>query len=400
MRGDHAAQHACATSLAAAPRTSLCSAPRSKSGATRGYRIGGGGKWRVAAAQPACTIMRTLPATRNACGRRDPEPRTRMRRRDFVAILGGAALWPVAAPAQQKMPVVGFLHSGSPQVNSGIVEAFRQGLRETGYTEDKNIKIEFLWGEDRNDRLPALAAELIGRPAAVIAANSVSAIAAKAATATIPIVFQSGVDPVASGLVASLGHPGGNTTGVSFFASTLEVKKLEVMHELIPLAAVIAVLVNPNNPQAATQASEMQAAGKMLRRPLVVLEAGSEGDIDAAVATLAQQGVKAVVVVGDPFFNSRRKQLIALAARYRIPAIYSNRENVDEGGLISYGASLPEAYRQVGIYVGRILKGAKPADLPVLQPTKFEMVINLKAAKALGLELPAALLDRADKVIE
>jgi len=213
-------------------------------------------------------------------------------------------------------------------------------------------------------------------------------------------VFQSGVDPVASGLVASLGHPGGNATGVSFFASTLEVKKLEVMHELIPLAAVIAVLVNPNNPQAATQASEMQAAGRMLRRPLVILEAGSEGDIDAVLATLAQQGVKAVVVVGDPFFNSRRKQLIALAARYRIPAIYSNRENVDEGGLISYGASLPEAYRQVGIYVGRILKGAKPADLPVLQPTKFEMIINLKAAKALGLELPAALLDRADKVIE
>jgi len=323
-----------------------------------------------------------------------------MRRRDFIAILGGAALWPVAAPAQQRTPVVGFLHSGSPQVNSGIVEAFRQGLRETGYTEDKNIKIEFLWGEDRNDRLPALAAELIGRPTTVIAANSVSAIAAKAATATIPIVFQSGVDPVASGLVASLGHPGGNATGVSFFASTLEVKKLEVMHELIPLAAVIAVLVNPNNPQAATQANEMQAAGRMLRRPLVILEAGSEGDIDAVLATVAQQGVKAVVVVGDPFFNSRRKQLIALAARYRIPAIYSNRENVDEGGLISYGASLPEAYRQVGIYVGRILKGAKPADLPVLQPTKFEMIINLKAAKALGLELPAALLDRADKVIE
>ena len=323
-----------------------------------------------------------------------------MRRRDFIAILGGAALWPVAAPAQQRTPVVGFLHSGSPQVNSGIVEAFRQGLRETGYTEDKNIKIEFLWGEDGNDRLPALAAELIGRPTTVIAANRVAAIAAKAATATIPIVFQSGVDPVASGLVASLGHPGGNATGVSFFASTLEVKKLEVMHELIPLAAVIAVLVNPNNPQAATQANEMQAAGRMLRRPLVILEAGSEGDIDAVLATLAQQGVKAVVVVGDPFFNSRRKQLIALAARYRIPAIYSNRENVDEGGLISYGASLPEAYRQVGIYVGRILKGAKPADLPVLQPTKFEMIINLKAAKALGLELPAALLDRADKVIE
>jgi putative tryptophan/tyrosine transport system substrate-binding protein len=323
-----------------------------------------------------------------------------MRRRDFIVILGGAVLRPVAAPAQQGMPVVGFLHSGTPQVNSGIVEAFRQGLREAGYSEEKNVKIEFLWGEDRNDRLPTLAAELIRRPVTVLAANSVAAIAARAATATIPIVFQSGVDPVASGLVTSLGHPGGQTTGVSFFASTLEVKKLEVVHELIPQSAVIAVLVNPNNPQADTQADDLQAAGGVLGRQLMILKAGSVADIDTAFATLAPQGVKAVVIVGDPFFNSRRKQLIALAARYAIPAIYSNRENVDEGGLISYGASLPEAYRQVGIYVGRILKGAKPADLPVLQPTKFEMIINLKTAKALGLELPAALLDRADKVIE
>ena len=323
-----------------------------------------------------------------------------MRRRDFIVIFGGAALWPVAAPAQQGMAVIGFLHSGSPQVNSGIVEAFRQGLREAGYTEGKNIKIEFRWAEDRNDRLPALAADLIRIPVAVIAANSVAALATRAATAAIPIVFQSGVDPVASGLVASLGHPGGNTTGVSFFASTLELKKLEVVHELLPPEGVIAVLVNPNNPQADIQANDLQAAGSLLRRRLMILEAGSESNLDAAFATLAQQGVKAIVVVGDPFFNSRRKQLIALAARYAIPAIYSNRENVDEGGLISYGASLPEAYRQVGIYVGRILKGAKPADLPVLQPTKFEMVINLKTAKALGLELPAALLDRADKVIE
>jgi putative tryptophan/tyrosine transport system substrate-binding protein len=323
-----------------------------------------------------------------------------MRRRDFIVILGGAALWPVAAPAQQGIPVVGFLHSGSSQVNSGIVEAFRQGLREAGFAENKNVEIEFLWGEDRNDRLPALAAELIRRPATVIAANSVAVLVARAATPTIPIVFQSGVDPVAGGLVASLGHPGGNTTGVSFFASTLEAKKLEVVHELIPPAAVIAVLVNANNPQAEIQANDLQAAASMLRRRLMILKAGSESDIDAAFATLAQQGVKAVVVVGDPLFNSRRKQLIALAARYGIPAVYSNRENVDEGGLISYGASLPEAYRQVGIYAGRILKGAKPADLPVLQPTKFEMVINLKTAKTLGLELPAALLDRADKVIE
>jgi putative ABC transport system substrate-binding protein len=324
-----------------------------------------------------------------------------MRRRDFIALLGGVALSrPAAAQVQQGAPLIGFLHSGLPQVNSGVVEAFRQGLRETGYAENKNLKIEFRWAEDHNDRLPMLAAELVRRPVAVIAANSIAAVAAKAATATIPIVFQSGIDPVVSGLVASLGHPGGNTTGVSFFASTLEVKKLELLHELLPEGAVIAVLVNPNNPQAETQANDLQAAAGTLRRPLTILKSGSEGDLDAAFVSLTQQGARGVIVIGDPLFNSRRKELIALAAHHAIPAIYSNRENVDEGGLISYGASLPEAYRQIGIYTGRILKGAKPADLPVLQPTKFEMVINLKTAKALGLALPPALLDRADKVIE
>jgi putative tryptophan/tyrosine transport system substrate-binding protein len=364
--------------------------------------MAGGGKRRVAAGPGAVHHYGHFAGpTRNACCWRDREPGTPMRRRDFIVLLGGAALsWPAAAQAPQGAPVLGFLHSGSQQVNSGIVEAFRQGLRETGYTENKNIKIEFRWGEDRNDRLPALAEELVRRPVAVIAANSVSAVAAKAATATIPIVFQSGIDPVVSGLVASLGRPGGNITGVSFFASTLEVKKLELLDELIPQAAVIAVLVNPNNPQAEIQANELQAAAGTLRRPLTILRPGSGPDLDAAFATLTQQGAKAVIIIGDPFFNSRRMQLIALAARHRIPAIYSNRENVDEGGLISYGASLPEAYREVGIYTGRVLKGAKPADLPVLQPTKFEMVINLRTAKALGLALPAALLDRADKVIE
>jgi putative tryptophan/tyrosine transport system substrate-binding protein len=246
-----------------------------------------------------------------------------------------------------------------PQVNSGIVEAFRQGLREAGFTENRNLKVEFRWAEDRNDRLQALAADLVHREVAVIAANSVSAVAAKAATATIPIVFQSGIDPVVAGLVASLGHPGGNTTGVSFFASTLEVKKLELLHEIVPPAAVIAVLVNPNNPQAEIQAGGLQAAAGMLHRPLAILMAGSERDIDTAFATLAQRGTAAVVVVGDPFFNSRRRQLIALAARHGIPAIYSNRENVDDGGLISYGASLAEAYREVGIYAGRHSQGRK-----------------------------------------
>jgi putative tryptophan/tyrosine transport system substrate-binding protein len=324
-----------------------------------------------------------------------------MRRREFLALLSGAPFYrPTAALSQQGMPVIAFLHSGMPQVNSGIVEAFRQGLRETGFAENRNLKIEFRWAEDQNDRLPALAADLVRREVAVIAANSVSAVAAKAATATIPIVFQSGINPVVAGLVVSLGHPGGNTTGVSFFASTLEVKKLELLHELVPPTAVIAVLVNPNNPQAEIQASDLQAAASMLHRPLAILTAGSERDIDAAFLALEQRGAKAVVVIGDPFFNSRRRQLIALAARHAIPAIYSNRENVDDGGPISYGASLPEAYREVGIYTGRILKGAKPADLPVLQPTKFELIVNLKTATALGLALPPALLDRADKVIE
>jgi putative ABC transport system substrate-binding protein len=324
-----------------------------------------------------------------------------MKRRDFIVLLGGAALAsPAQAQSPQGMPVVGFLHSGMAQVNSGIADAFRQGLRETGFTENRNLRIEFRWADDRNDRLPALAAELVRRPVAVIAANSVSAVAAKAVTTTIPIVFQSGIDPVVSGLVASLGRPGGNTTGVSFFASTLELKKLELIHELIPQGAAIAVLVNPNNPQADIQVRELEAGAGTLGRKIMFLKPGSEAALDAAFATLAQEGAKALVVIGDPFFNSRRTQLIALAARHAVPTIYSNRENVDEGGLISYGASLPEAYREVGIYTGRILKGAKPADLPVLQPTKFEMIVNLKTAKALNLTLPSALLDRADKVIE
>jgi putative tryptophan/tyrosine transport system substrate-binding protein len=347
----------------------------------------------------ACTIApgHTVAPTAPAAGVVLKEPG--MKRRELIVLLSGIALaWP--ASAQQGAPVIGFLHSGAAQVNAGVAEAFRQGLKETGYTESKNLRIEFHWAEDRSDRLPGMAAELVRRPVDVIAANSVAAVAAKAATSTIPIVFQSGIDPVASGLVASLGHPGGNTTGVSFFASTLEVKKLELLHELMPRDAVIAVLVNPNNPQADGQAGELQAAAGLLKRPLKVFRAGSEADIDKAFAALSEESAKAVVIVGDPFFNSRRKQLITLAARDMMPAIYSNRENVDEGGLISYGASLPEAYREVGIYAGRILKGAKPADLPVLQPTKFEMVVNLQAAKALGLTLPPALLDRADKVIE
>jgi putative ABC transport system substrate-binding protein len=325
-----------------------------------------------------------------------------MQRRKFIILLGGAGVaWPFAARAQQPaMPAIGFLHSASPQPNTGIVDAFRAGLGEAGYIQNQNVTIEYRWAENQNDRLPVLAAELVRRQVALIAANSVAALAVKAATATIPIVFQSGIDPVKIGLVASLGHPGGNVTGVSFFASTLEVKKLELLHELISQPATIALLVNPNNPQAGTQTNDVQSAARILRRQILIVRAGTERDVDTAFAVLVQQSAKAVVVVGDPFFNSRRKQLIALTAHYALPAIYSNRENVDEGGLLCYGAKLTEAYRQVGIYAGRILKGAKPANLPVLQPTKFELIINLKTAKTLGLDLPLSLLDRADEVIE
>jgi putative tryptophan/tyrosine transport system substrate-binding protein len=319
-------------------------------------------------------------------------------RRNFLAALGGTALtWPLAARAQQA--VVGFLQSASPQRYENIAEAFRQGLSATG-DEGRNVAIEYRWGEDHIDRLPALAADLVNRPVDIMAANSVAALAAKVATATIPIVFQSGVDPVKIGLVASLGHPGGNVTGVSFFASTLEAKKLEVLHEIIPSADVIAALVNSNNPEAETQSQQILAASRALGCKVFVLKVANERDVEAAFATLVQRRVAALVVVGDPYFNSQRQRLIALAARNAIAAIYSNRENVDDGGLVSYGSNLAEAYRQVGIYVGRILGGKKAADLPVLQPTKFELVINLKTAKILGINVPSAVLDRADEIIE
>jgi putative ABC transport system substrate-binding protein len=325
-----------------------------------------------------------------------------MRRREFIKVVAGsAASWPLAARAQRtETTTVGFLHSAWPQHYGGVFDAFRKGLRETGFAEAQNLTIEQRWAEDHNDRLPELAAELIRRPVAAIAANSVAALRAKAATATIPIVFQSGVDPVAVGLVSSLGHPGRNVTGVSYFASVMEAKKLEVMHELVPQQATIAVLVNANNPQIERQRQEVEAAGRTLGRQVVVFSVASQADFEPAYSAMAEQGARALVVVGDPFLNSRRRDLIALAARYAIPDIYSNRENVEDGGLISYGSDLAEAYRQVGIYTGRILKGERPGELPVLQPTKFELVINLRTAKALGFVLPPALLDRADEVIE
>jgi putative ABC transport system substrate-binding protein len=326
-----------------------------------------------------------------------------MKRREFITLIGGAAAWPFAARAQQPaMPVIGFLHPASPEAAARQLAAFRQGLKETGYVEGQNIAIEYRWAEGHYERLPALAADLVRREVAVIAATggNTSALAAKAATSTIPIVFNSASDPVKLGLVASFNRPGGNITGTVSLDGPLVGKQLGLLQKLVPDAALIAVLVNPDNASAESATRDVQEAAHSTGQQLLVLGASTEGEFDAEFATMAQQKAEALLVASDPFFFSQRNRLVALATQYRLPAIYIYREYPAAGGLMSYGTSLPELYRQVGVYTGRILKGAKPTELPVMQAAKFEFVINLKTAKALGLTIPPSLLATADEVIE
>jgi putative ABC transport system substrate-binding protein len=326
-----------------------------------------------------------------------------MRRREFLGVLGGAAAWPVAARAQQPaMPVIGFLSSTSSGPYAPFVAAFQQGLKETGFVTGQNVTIEYRWAEGQFDRLPELAADLVRRQVAIIAVGGggVTALAARDATSTIPIVFAFGSDPVKLGLVASLNRPGGNITGVSYLAVELGPKRLELLREMLPKAAAIGFLINPGSPNTAFDLPVVEAAARTLGQQLIIANASNDLEIDAAFETLMQQRADALVIQADPFLFSRRTHLAALALRDKIPTIYFERDFAAAGGLLSYGKDFVDANRQAGIYVGRILNGAKPADLPVLQPTRFQLLINLKTAKALGLTVPPTLLARADEVIE
>jgi putative ABC transport system substrate-binding protein len=325
-----------------------------------------------------------------------------MRRREFITLAGGMATWPLAARAQQAaMPIVGVLDSSSANEYAPFLAAFREGLHEAGFIEGRNVAIEYRWADGRYDRLPSLAAELVRVPVAVLVATGITAAAAaKAATSTVPIVFNTGGDPVRFGLVASLNKPGGNVTGVASLGKVLVAKRFELLRELVPKANAIAFLVNPNNAVAALDTSDAQAAAAALGHKLIIVKASSAGEIDAAFATIAEQRGGGLLQQLDPFLQSRREQLVGLAARYALPAIYERRDFATAGGLMSYGTSLRDALRLVGNYTGRVLKGEKPANLPVQQPVKFELVINLKTAKALRLNVPSTLLTSADEVIE
>jgi putative tryptophan/tyrosine transport system substrate-binding protein len=325
-----------------------------------------------------------------------------LRRREFIKLLGGAAtVWPLAARGQQAaMPVVGFLNSASAESFAPYVAAFRQGLSETGYIEGRNVAVEYRWADEQYDRLPALAADLVRRHADVIAANQISAEAAKAATGTIPIVFTTALDPVQLGLVAALNRPGGNLTGVTTLNVELLPKRIELLHQLSPSATDVALLVNPTNPSAEALSGDAQVAARSLGLRLQVLEASNESDFETAFTTLTRMHGGGLVIGPDPFFVSRSAQLAALALRQGVPTVFEFRQFVASGGLMSYGGSLTDVYRLAGVYVGRVLKGEKPAELPVHQSTKVELMVNLRTALALGLEVPPALLARADEVIE
>ena len=331
-----------------------------------------------------------------------------MNRREFITLIGGAAaapsmFWPRLASAEQAtMPVIGFLSSRSPAESSHLVAAFRAGLQAGGYVEGQNVAIEYRWAEGQYDRLPALAVDLVRRGVAVLATTGgePSALAAKAATSTIPIVFTVGGDPVKIGLVASLNRPGGNATGVSLLTTVPEAKRLGLLHELVPNAALIGVLINPNYQGAEAQSREVQDAARAIDRPIEIAMAGNDRQLEAAFGTLVQQHADALLVGADPFFGTRRDRIIALAAQFKLPAMYQFRDYPVAGGLMSYGINITDGYRQVGVYTGQVLKGAKPADLPIHQSMKFEFIINLNSAKALGLQIPDKLIALADEVIE